>query len=62
MFDESEIMVAALLRLGDSGITALPLHDALCVPASAKEQARRVMVEAYQDRMGQMIEVNEEEA
>lgn len=59
MFDESEIMVAALLCLRDHGVVGLPLHDALCVAASDREPARRVMVEVYRDRTGQTIEVSE---
>lgn len=44
---ESDLMVGVVKDLGKKGITALPVHDAVVVAASAGEQARKVMSEAF---------------
>ncbi|TGV29079.1 hypothetical protein EN785_37740, partial [Mesorhizobium sp. M8A.F.Ca.ET.142.01.1.1] len=46
-FIESQIMVEVLLIMKASGITALPIHDALMVPASAAATAREVMLSVF---------------
>jgi hypothetical protein len=46
MFVESQILVAALLRLVDLGIPALPMHDGLMVPRSKATTAAGEMLEA----------------
>jgi hypothetical protein len=58
MFLESEVMVEVLLRLLDRGITALPIHDAVMVPWSRREEARLVMASTYRDTLEQDIEVS----
>lgn len=45
MFQESEILIAALLRLIDENIPALPMHDGIMVPRSMKGAARQAMRE-----------------
>jgi hypothetical protein len=49
---ESEMMMDVLLHLKQEGIVALPIHDCVLVPRSQKDEARRIMVEAFQDRTG----------
>ena len=60
MFDESEVLVRALLRLRGLGILGLPLHDAIIAPRSACETVKQVMVDEYRLRTGRTIEVEEE--
>lgn len=43
MFTESQILIAALLRLIDLGIVALPMHDGLMVSVSKAADAKAVM-------------------
>ncbi|WP_343755254.1 DUF6538 domain-containing protein, partial [Rhodovulum strictum] len=52
-FLESEILVEVLLVLKGMGIVALPIHDAILVPASAAAQAKAVMLEVFKKRTGQ---------
>ena len=40
---ESDILVAVLLACGEQGIAALPIHDALIVPAECREEAAGIM-------------------
>ncbi|MDX8458189.1 hypothetical protein [Mesorhizobium humile] len=47
-FIESQIMVEVLLVMKARGITALPIHDALMVPASAAATAREMMLSVFQ--------------
>lgn len=42
-FTESQILVAALLRLNEKGITALPIHDGMMVPRSRADEAKRLI-------------------
>jgi hypothetical protein len=49
-FIESEIMVDVLLRLKQSGVIALPIHDALMVPASKVSIAEEVMLSSFADK------------
>jgi hypothetical protein len=44
-FTESQILVAALLRLNEKGITALPIHDGMMVPKSRADEAKRLIDE-----------------
>ncbi|SFP14617.1 hypothetical protein SAMN03159463_03682 [Mesorhizobium sp. NFR06] len=46
-FIESQIMVGVLLIMKARGITALPIHDALMVPASAAATAKEVMLSVF---------------
>lgn len=47
-FIESQIMVEVLLTLKDQGIMALPIHDAVMVPASAVSIAKEIMLDTFQ--------------
>ncbi|RWA58120.1 hypothetical protein [Mesorhizobium sp.] len=47
-FIESQIMVEVLLSMKARAITALPIHDALMVPASGAATAREVMLSVFQ--------------
>ncbi|WFS00895.1 hypothetical protein [Rhizobium tumorigenes] len=51
-FQESQIMVDVLLRVKRIGIVALPIHDAILVPASRVEIARQAMLEVFKDHVG----------
>ncbi|WP_147372417.1 hypothetical protein [Henriciella barbarensis] len=57
MWFESEIIMEATLRCYTAGIHALPLHDALLVPASAAEHAKEILQAAFVDRMRKTPEV-----
>ncbi|TKA93843.1 hypothetical protein FAZ78_25675, partial [Cereibacter changlensis] len=46
-FRESQILVEVLRILNANGITALPIHDAILVPASASTLAKRVMLYTF---------------
>ena len=46
-FVESQIMVEVLLRLKGSGVVALPIHDAVMIPASKAPSVREVMLEVF---------------
>jgi hypothetical protein len=59
-FIESQIMVGLLLNLKDKNITALPIHDAVCVPLSRAEETRATMVEVFRSTTGIDVQVNEE--
>jgi len=52
MFQESQILVAGLLRLADDGVPALPMHDGVMVPQSKKSSALRAMHEVSGDWLG----------
>jgi hypothetical protein len=47
MLMESEILIQALDRFAQQGITALPLHDSVLVAVSETEAAQEIMAEAY---------------
>jgi hypothetical protein len=57
---ESDIMVRILLVLKAKGVTALPIHDGLMVPASRAEEARAVMAQVSQEKLGFAIPVASE--
>jgi hypothetical protein len=49
---ESNILVAALLRLCDQNVGFLPMHDGLAVPRSKAVIAKAAMVEAFKEVTG----------
>lgn len=51
-FRESQILVEVLRILNASNITALPIHDAILVPASASTLAQRVMLYTFKRLTG----------
>ena len=51
-FRESQILVEVLRILNAYGITALPIHDAILVPASASTLAKRVMLHTFKRKTG----------
>lgn len=53
MFIESEILIAVILHLFDSGIPALPLHDAVLVPEPHAKSAKAAMEQAFCMRTGE---------
>lgn len=59
-FIESEIMVQVILELKAKGIVALPVHDCVLVPASAKAKAETVMLRVFKDKTGVEAIVSEE--
>lgn len=61
-FRESQILVALLLQFKDEGIPALPVHDAVLVPHSMKDDARRIMLQVFKDQTGVEGLVTVEEA
>jgi hypothetical protein len=52
MWHESEIIIGATLSCFEEGFSALPLHDALLVPASRAELAKGVLMSAFRSRLG----------
>jgi hypothetical protein len=52
MFAESEILIDVLLELGEQGITALPIHDAVLAPRSKAEIVEEVMVDVFREHTG----------
>lgn len=51
-FIESQILVDILLSLIDQGTTALPIHDAILVPASRKEISKKIMLSIFSRHAG----------
>jgi hypothetical protein len=51
-FRESEVMVNVLLRLREDNIVALPVHDAIIVPCSAKVRAMEIMKSVFEEIIG----------
>ena len=58
-FIESQVLVDVLLALKAHEITALPVHDAILVPASSQEKAREAMLTCFHRHtgLGGMVEV-----
>lgn len=52
-FTESSILVEVLLRLGEQGVTALPVHDCILVADSAEAVASQLMLAAFRFQTGQ---------
>tara|TARA_R110000868_G_scaffold92734_2_gene257225 strand:+ start:19575 stop:20891 length:1317 start_codon:yes stop_codon:yes gene_type:complete len=50
MFHESEIIIEATLRCYDQGVSCLPLHDALIVPASKVDEAVSIFSGVFAER------------
>jgi len=59
-FIESEVLVNVLLTLKEQSIVALPVHDAVLVPASSKDQAIKIMLSVFHDITGVEGQVKEE--
>jgi hypothetical protein len=59
-FMESQIMVELLMDLKNKNITALPIHDAVCVAVSQAEVTRAAMVEVFRSATGIDVKVNDE--
>jgi hypothetical protein len=57
MLVESEITTAALRRLMELGIPALPVHDSIIAPTRHRDTTRRIMEEAYRQHTGFSIAV-----
>ena len=57
MFTESQILVAALLRLVDHGIPALPMHDGLIVARSKSGIAAGMMQDAAEQITGARLPI-----
>ena len=51
-FLESEILVGVLLRLRELGIHALPIHDAIVIPATSVTTASEVMLSVFREAAG----------
>ena len=51
-FRESQILVEVLRILNANDVTALPIHDAILVPASASSLAERVMLHTFKRKTG----------
>lgn len=62
MFIESQILIACLLECMNQGIVALPVHDALIVVESSKEQVREIMLNNFKSIAGVEGTVSEEGA
>lgn len=59
-FQESSILVRALIALGRAGISALPIHDCVLVPRSKVEEAKAIMSEVSEAVVGTAIPVTVE--
>ena len=57
MFVESQILVAALLRLADQGIAALPMHDGIMCAKSKADQVKLAMEDAADQITGYRLPV-----
>ena len=55
---ESGVMTRIMLDLIEAGITGLPIHDAVLIPASKTFLAMRIMQDAYRKITGQTIRVS----
>ncbi|MDG1117656.1 MAG: hypothetical protein P8N72_11075 [Flavimaricola sp.] len=60
MRQESDILVSVLLSLKAKGIVALPIHDAVLVRADHGYEARKVMIELFQQHTKLSPEVSME--
>lgn len=59
-FTESQILVSVLLELNRQGVTALPIHDAVLIPASCTEIAKKVMLDQFWRKTGAEAKVKVE--
>jgi hypothetical protein len=62
LFIESGILICVLLKLIKKNIVALPIHDAVIVPESAKDTVAQVMKETFSEHTGIQGQVHVEEA
>lgn len=51
-FQESQIMTKILLRLNALGVTGLPVHDAVYVPAHRVAETKAIMEEVFREEVG----------
>lgn len=58
MFTESRILITVMKELQRRGVVALPLHDAIMVATSKREEAQEVMIRAAKELCGQTISVS----
>jgi hypothetical protein len=58
MFKESQILIAALGRLIDEDIVALPIHDALVVEVHHAPLVREIMINTFKEHTGVGITVS----
>jgi hypothetical protein len=61
MFTESQILVAAMLKLVAAGVPALPIHDALLVPRSKTEEGRKAMLVGACSAIGRPLPVHQKQ-
>ena len=52
MYRESEVLMAVLRSLGDQGVTALPVHDAIVVKRAEVDRGEAAMVHQFAQRTG----------
>ena len=52
MFKEAELLVSSLLRLKKLGVVALPIHDAVLLPASKTDLGKAVLTETCKEMYG----------
>lgn len=57
-FLESQILIDVLMRLRDRGIVALPIHDAILIPASRVIESGDVMKTTFYDHTGVSISLS----
>jgi hypothetical protein len=58
MFLESQILVSAMLKMIEAGITALPMHDGVMVPRSKHAAAAECMTAASLEVAGQRLPIS----
>ena len=51
-FIESQVLIEVIKTLKSDGIVALPIHDAIMVPASRVDRSREVMLDVFQRLSG----------
>ena len=51
-FQESQVLCSVLMRLMNEYIVALPIHDAVIVPAACEEDAKEVMLQVFKEMTG----------
>ena len=51
-YHESQVLSAVLMRLMDEDIVALPIHDAVIVPAVHEKDAKEIMLQVFKEMTG----------
>lgn len=51
-YQESQVLSALLMKLMNEDIVALPIHDAVIVPAAYEEDAKEVMLQVFKEVTG----------